>query len=113
MQFLWFRFSSYSYDRSSGNSLRKSRTNSFGAPKYLPRGSKAALLLPGRMTSSKAGTKARPHHLDVQEGEKGLKSSSVEHLAQAQLHGLGLKAANSQVALIQMDAASGWAKRLR
>ena len=109
--------SSSPYDHGSGVGLQRSRTNSFGAPQYPPRNSKAALLLPGRMTSSKAAAKAaRPHHLDIAQDSgagRGLKSRSVEHLAQHQLHGLGLKAANSEVALIQKAAASGQAKRLK
>ena len=92
--------SSSPYD---GSGLQRSRTNSFGAPQYPPRNSKAALLLPGRMSSKKSSSGLNRLHLpeDGSSGQKGLKSRSVEHLPHGAPTTLGLKAANSEVALIQ------------
>lgn len=96
--------SSSPYD---GLGLQRSRTNSFGQgqapPQQYPRSSKAALLLPGRMAASKKAASGGLNRLHLQEdqGHKGLKSRSVEHLAGHAVPTLGLKAANSEVALIQ------------
>ena len=100
-----------------GSALSRSRTNSFGAP-HFPRpgsGSKGGLL-PGRMAGRKSSTSSALHRLHEESSggvggphqPKGLKSRSVEHLpaggaigSGAAGLGLGLKAANSEMTLIQ------------
>ena len=97
-----------------GEGGSRSRTNSFGAP-HFPRpgsGSKGGLL-PGRMAGRKSSTSSALHRLHEESSggvgghqPKGLKSRSVEHLPAGGAIGvaglgLGLKAANSEMTLIQ------------